>query len=204
MRIAIFSEVYWPMVSAASGSHSERLVNALHARGHQVRIYTATYRALPPGERDRPEVAPFAQHSALPLSGRAVGLPPPKRGGGRPGPLQSRRGPCGHRVRPRAGRSEGRAGSWALAGDRLGSHRLSQVRRAVRGSLGPQDGLDLSPLVLRPRAEGPGTLTLLPGARCGRNGVDHTGLWTRGVDPLQFPSPLPERGYRERFGVGPE
>ena len=54
MRIAIFSEVYWPMVSGV-GVTLLRLVNALQKRGHSLRIYTANY-ALPEGTGDRPEV----------------------------------------------------------------------------------------------------------------------------------------------------
>ncbi len=54
MRIALFSEVYWPMVSGV-GVTLLRLTDALHARGHQVRVYSATY-PLPPDTRDRPEV----------------------------------------------------------------------------------------------------------------------------------------------------
>jgi phosphatidylinositol alpha 1,6-mannosyltransferase len=54
MRIALFSEVYWPMVSGV-GVTLLRLTDALQARGHQVRVYSATY-PLPEGERDRPEV----------------------------------------------------------------------------------------------------------------------------------------------------
>jgi phosphatidylinositol alpha 1,6-mannosyltransferase len=54
MRIALFSEVYWPMVSGV-GVTLLRLTDALHARGHQVRVYSATYE-LPPGVSDRPEV----------------------------------------------------------------------------------------------------------------------------------------------------
>jgi phosphatidylinositol alpha 1,6-mannosyltransferase len=54
VRIALFSEVYWPMVSGV-GVTLLRLTDALHARGHQVRVYSATY-ALPSGLPDRPEV----------------------------------------------------------------------------------------------------------------------------------------------------
>ena len=54
MRIALFSEVYWPMVSGV-GVTLLRLTEALEARGHQVRVYSATY-ALPAGTPDRPEV----------------------------------------------------------------------------------------------------------------------------------------------------
>ena len=54
MRIALFSEVYWPMVSGV-GVTLVRLVDALTARGHQVRVYSASYE-LPSGAADRPEV----------------------------------------------------------------------------------------------------------------------------------------------------
>jgi glycosyltransferase involved in cell wall biosynthesis len=53
LRIALFSEVYWPMVSGV-GVTLLRLTEALQARDHQVRVYSATY-PLPP-EGDRPEV----------------------------------------------------------------------------------------------------------------------------------------------------
>jgi|SRR5688500_1147092 len=53
MRIAIFSEVYWPMVSGV-GVTLRRLADSLLRHGHAVRVYTATY-PLPDGI-DRPEV----------------------------------------------------------------------------------------------------------------------------------------------------
>jgi phosphatidylinositol alpha 1,6-mannosyltransferase len=54
MRIALFSEVYWPMVSGV-GVTLLRLSEALESRGHQVRVYSASY-PLPSGQDDRPEV----------------------------------------------------------------------------------------------------------------------------------------------------
>ena len=54
MRIALFSEVYWPMVSGV-GVTLLRLTRALEERGHQVRVYSASY-PLAPGQPDRPEV----------------------------------------------------------------------------------------------------------------------------------------------------
>lgn len=54
MRIALFSEVYWPMVSGV-GVTLQRLTESLAARGHAVRVYTASY-PLPAGQPDRPEV----------------------------------------------------------------------------------------------------------------------------------------------------
>src|SRR5262245_46623705 len=44
MRIALFSEVYWPMVSGV-GVTLRNLTEALQARGHEVRVYTGTYEA---------------------------------------------------------------------------------------------------------------------------------------------------------------
>ncbi len=54
LRIALFSEVYWPMVSGV-GVTLLRLTDALRARGHDVRVYSATY-PLPSDLPDRPEV----------------------------------------------------------------------------------------------------------------------------------------------------
>jgi glycosyltransferase involved in cell wall biosynthesis len=54
VRIALFSEVYWPMVSGV-GVTLLRLTKALEQRGHEVRVYSASY-ALPKGQADRPEV----------------------------------------------------------------------------------------------------------------------------------------------------
>jgi hypothetical protein len=65
MRIAIFSEVYWPMVSGVS-LVLQRLVGALEARGHVVRVYTAAYQL--------PESVSRALEAALPLPRRAVGF----------------------------------------------------------------------------------------------------------------------------------
>lgn len=53
MRIAIFSEVYWPMISGV-GVTLRRLADSLLDRGHAVRVYSASY-ALPE-TGDRPEV----------------------------------------------------------------------------------------------------------------------------------------------------
>ena len=54
MRIAFFTEVYWPMVSGVSLT-VQRAVAGLQDRGHAVRVYTATY-GVPSGQADRPEV----------------------------------------------------------------------------------------------------------------------------------------------------
>ena len=54
LRVAIFSEVYWPMVSGV-GVILPRLADALMERGHAVRVYSASY-PLPAGAFERPEV----------------------------------------------------------------------------------------------------------------------------------------------------
>lgn len=63
MRIALFSEVYWPMVSGV-GVTLRNLTRALEARGHQVRVYTATYQApdrspIPPEVHQSPSIPLF-------------------------------------------------------------------------------------------------------------------------------------------------
>ncbi len=62
MRIALFSEVYWPMVSGVAVT-LRRLADSLTARGHAVRVYSARY-ALPEGRADRPEAH---RSASLPL-----------------------------------------------------------------------------------------------------------------------------------------
>jgi glycosyltransferase involved in cell wall biosynthesis len=54
LRIAFFSEVYWPMVSGV-GVTLRRLADSLQARGHLVRVYTPSYH-IPEGVDERPEV----------------------------------------------------------------------------------------------------------------------------------------------------
>ena len=69
MRIALFSEVYWPMVSGV-GVTLLRLTDALQARGHAVRVYSATY-ALPDGPAGPaggPPLAQRARSSSIPTS----------------------------------------------------------------------------------------------------------------------------------------
>ena len=62
MRIAVFSEVYWPMVSGV-GVTLRRLADALAQRGHVVRVYSPSY-PLPQGQADRSEVH---RSSSVPL-----------------------------------------------------------------------------------------------------------------------------------------
>jgi len=54
MRVAYFSEVYWPMISGVSMT-LERTATALRRRGHAVRVYAPAY-SLPAGTADHPGV----------------------------------------------------------------------------------------------------------------------------------------------------
>lgn len=54
MRVAIFSEVYWPMVSGVS-LVIQRLADTLEARGHTVRVFTPEYER-PASQPDVPHV----------------------------------------------------------------------------------------------------------------------------------------------------
>ncbi len=199
LRIALFSEVYWPMVSGV-GVTLLRLTDALQARGHAVRVYTATYQ-LPPGERDRPEVhrspsiplflypdvqwafprmrdvvddlaqfSPDVVHVATEFSLGLAGVKASRQ-------LQL---PVIASAHTDYDQYAARYGvPWAL---KAGWHYLrwfySQAHR-----------------VLCPSRIYEGHLH--------SRGVTHTGLWSRGVDPDVFSPRFRHTGYRQRFGVGP-
>ena len=198
MRIALFSEVYWPMVSGV-GVTLLRLTDALQARGHQVRVYSATY-ALPEGTPDRPEVhrspsVPFFLYPdvqwAFPRLREVVD------------DLQAFRPDVVHVATEfslgiagvKAARQLGlpiiasahtdydqyaaRYGvTWAL---RAGWHYLrwfyGQAHRVLCPSRIYQESVQ-------------------------RHGVLHTGLWSRGVDPAVFSPAHRSDAYRAAFGLG--
>ena len=111
MRIAIYSEIYWPMVSGVALT-LRRLVDALHARGHAVRVYSPHY-DLPPGCGRATRGAPVAGAAVLPRARRAVGLPEGARPRRRHAGVPAAGGSPGHRVRhglSGASRVEGSSG----------------------------------------------------------------------------------------------
>jgi glycosyltransferase involved in cell wall biosynthesis len=198
LRIALFSEVYWPMVSGV-GVTLLRLTDALQARGHAVRVYTATY-PLPPGERNRPEVhrspsiplflypdvqwafprmrdvvedlagfRPDVVHVATEFSLGLAGVKASRQ-------LQL---PVIASAHTDYDQYAARYGvPWAL---KAGWHYLrwfySQAHRVLCPSRIYEEHLH-------------------------SRGVIHTGLWSRGVDPDVFSPRFRHVGYRERFGVG--
>ena len=198
LRIALFSEVYWPMVSGV-GVTLLRLTEALQRRGHQVRVYSATY-ALPPGG-DRPEVhrspsvpfflypdvqwafprlrdvvddlsrfRPDVVHVATEFSLGIAGVKAARQLGI---PIVASAHTDYDQYAVRYGVP------WAL---RAGWHYLrwfyGQAHRVLCPSRIYEEHLH-------------------------SRGVTHTGVWSRGVDPDEFHPRFRSEAYRERFGVGP-
>jgi glycosyltransferase involved in cell wall biosynthesis len=198
LRIALFSEVYWPMVSGV-GVTLLRLTEALEARGHQVRVYSATY-PLPP-QGDRPEVhrspsvplflypdvqwafprlrdvvedlaqfRPDVVHVATEFSLGIAGVKAARQLGI---PIVASAHTDYDQYAIRYGVT------WAL---RAGWHYLrwfyGQAHRVLCPSRIYEEHLH-------------------------SRGVTHTGIWSRGVDPAEFHPRFRSEAYRARFGVGP-
>jgi len=200
VRIALFSEVYWPMVSGV-GVTLLRLTDALQARGHQVRVYSATY-AVAGGMPDRPEVhrspsvpfflypdvqwafprlrdivddlaafQPDIVHVATEFSLGIAGVKAARQLGL---PIIASAHTDYDQYAARYGVT------WAL---RAGWHYLrwfyGQAHRVLCPSRIYEEALHT-------------------------HGVTHTGIWSRGVDPEVFSPRYRSEGYRTAFGVGPE
>jgi glycosyltransferase involved in cell wall biosynthesis len=198
LRIALFSEVYWPMVSGV-GVTLLRLTEALEARGHQVRVYSATY-PLPP-QGDRPEVhrspsvplflypdvqwafprlrevvddlarfRPDVVHVATEFSLGIAGVKAARQLGI---PIVASAHTDYDQYAVRYGVT------WAL---RAGWHYLrwfyGQAHRVLCPSRIYEEHLH-------------------------SRGVTHTGIWSRGVDPAEFHPSFRSEAYRARFGLGP-
>jgi phosphatidylinositol alpha 1,6-mannosyltransferase len=200
MRIAIFSEVYWPMVSGV-GVTLERLVRALTARGHAVRIYTATY-SLPPGVPDRLEVHrspsiplflyPDVQW-AFPRQREIVA------------DLAQFRPDVVHVATEFALGLAGLKAAGQLGVPVIASAHTDYQKYARRYGVGFV--LQMGWIYLR-WFYGHAHRVLVPSRIYERDlnhrGVRHTGLWTRGVDPAEFHPRFRSEAYRARFGVGPD
>lgn len=199
MRIALFSEVYWPMVSGV-GVTLLRLTQALEQRGHQIRVYSASY-ALPKGRQDRPEVhrspsiplflypdvqwafprlrdviddvarfRPDVVHVATEFALGLAGLKT----------ARQLRLPLVASAHTDYDKYAARYGvDWAL---RVGWHYLrwfyGQAHRVLCPSRIYQEHLH-------------------------SRGVHHTGVWSRGVDPAHFHPRFRSEAYRQALGLGP-
>lgn len=200
MRIAIFSEVYWPMVSGV-GVTLDRLVEALHARGHEVRVYSASY-ALPAGARERPEVhrspsVPLFLYPdvqwAFPRQQEIVA------------DLAGFRPDVVHVATEFAMGLAGLKAANQLGIPLIASAHTDYVKYAAR--YGVRWVLGMGWIYLR-WFYGHAHKVLVPSRlyeeTLRRRGVTHTGLWTRGVDPRHFHPGFRSAAYRARFGVGPD
>jgi len=199
VRIALFSEVYWPMVSGV-GVTLLRLTEALQARGHELRVYSATY-PLPPGQADRPEVhrspsvplflypdvqwafprtrdvlddlarfRPDVVHVATEFSLGIAGLKAARQLGF---PLVASAHTDYDQYAARYGVT------WAL---RAGWHYLRWFYGQAHKVLCPSRIYE---------------------QHLHSRGVLHTGVWSRGVDPEWFHPRFRSDDYRARFGVEP-
>jgi phosphatidylinositol alpha 1,6-mannosyltransferase len=199
MRVAVFSEVYWPMVSGV-GVTLLRLTEALENRGHQVRVYSATY-PLPEGQKDRPEVRrspsiplflyqdvqwafprlrdvsddvarfrPDVVHVATEFALGLAGVKTARR----------LRLPLVASAHTDYDKYAGRYGvDWAL---RAGWHYLRWFYGQAHTVLCPSRIYE---------------------QHLHSRGVTHTGVWSRGVDPAVFNPGFRSAAYREALGVGP-
>jgi phosphatidylinositol alpha 1,6-mannosyltransferase len=202
MRIAIYSEIYWPMVSGVALT-LRRLVDALHARGHSVRVYTAQYE-LPPGAVPRPEVhaspsRPFFLapdvHWAFPRTADliadmrefqpqvvhlatefAMGYPGLKASRALGLPIIA----SSHTDYEAYARPYGR---WLVTAVQPGWTYLRWFYKHAHKVLCP---------------------TRVYEARLHARGVMHTGIWTRGVNAEEFNPRFRSDAWRAKFGVGPQ
>jgi phosphatidylinositol alpha 1,6-mannosyltransferase len=201
MRIAIFSEVYWPMVSGVALT-LRRLVDALHARGHSVRVYAPQY-PLPPGAVERPEahrspgrpffLAPditwafprvpelvadlqdFRPHVVHLATEFAMGYPGLKA-------ARSLGLPIIASSHTDYERYAARYGKWLVTAIKPGWRYLRWFYSHAHKVLCP---------------------TRVYEAHLNARGVMHTGIWTRGVNAEEFHPRFRSEAWRARFGVGP-
>ncbi len=200
MRVALFSEVYWPMVSGVSLT-MQRATDGLRERGHAVRVYSATY-DLPPGERDRPDV--YRSPSRPLFISPEVQWAFPRR----------------HRLRADLARfapdlvhlaTEFPVGLAGLRAARdlgvpiIASSHTDYERYAALYGL---------TWAVRPGWRylrwfyGHAARVLCPSlayqAHLTARGVRHTAIWSRGVDAERFHPRHRSEAWRHRFGVGPD
>jgi phosphatidylinositol alpha 1,6-mannosyltransferase len=200
MRVAIFSEVYWPMVSGVSRA-LERLVLELRAHGHEARVYSATY-PLPPGAPDRQEVH-RSPSTSLFLSPEVQWAFPRRRevladlAGFTPDVV--------HLATEFAMGLTGLRCARALSLPVVASSHTDYERYA--GRYGMEWALRPGWSYLR-WFYSHATQVLCPSrgyeAHLHARGIQHTGTWTRGVDADVFHPGHRSEAFRARLGAGPD
>lgn len=200
MRVAVFSEVYWPMVSGV-GVTLLRLTEALQARGHEVRVYTASY-PLPEGYADRPEVH---RSPSLPFFlYRDVQWAFPRRRE----VLRDARAFGPDVVHVATEVSMGLAGlkvARELAVPVVASAHTDYEKYASR--YGMEWAIGAGWPYLR-WFYGHAARVLCPSKLYEQHlhsrGVMHTGIWSRGINPAEFHPRFRSEAYRRSMGVGPD
>ncbi|MCG8469234.1 MAG: glycosyltransferase family 1 protein [Gemmatimonadetes bacterium] len=198
MRIAYFSEVYWPKLSGVSCTLM-RTVDGLGTMGHQTRVYTPQ---LPGDFEDRPEVH---RSPGRPLAiDRSISWGFPRRAD----VLSDLRGFAPDIIHVATEFPMGRVGSWAAR--RLGVPLIASAHTDYE----KYSSLYRLGLVMKPgwaylrRFYGRAGRVLCPSrpyeAHLNRRGVTHTGIWSRGVDTHRFHPRFRSDEYRARFGAGPD
>lgn len=198
MRIALFSEVYWPMVSGV-GVVLPRLADALTARGHAVRVYTATY-PTPDDLCPRPEIhqspsAPFFLYPdvqwAFPRPGEIAA------------DLRAFSPDLVHVATEFAMGLTGVRAAQQLRVPVVASAHTDYERYATRYGMGwvVDWGWPYMRWFYRQTRK-----VLAPSrfyeAHLNQRGISNTGIWTRGVDRVAFSPAHRSDDWRRRFGVG--
>jgi glycosyltransferase involved in cell wall biosynthesis len=198
IRVAFFSEVYWPMVSGVSLT-LDRLVQALKGRGCAVRVYSASYPlgeqaersevhrspsrsfflspevqwAFPDSSAIRADLAAFQPDIVHLLTEFAMGVAGLRAARALGIPIIASAHTDYERYASRYGVS------WAIG---AGWHYLRWFYRHAHRVLAPSSEYETH-LQLR--------------------GVKHTGIWTRGVDPNQFHPKFRSEEFRAQCGCKP-
>jgi glycosyltransferase involved in cell wall biosynthesis len=199
VRIAFFTEVYWPMVSGVSLT-VQRAAAGLEERGHSVRVYTATYE-LSEEQGDRPEVH-RSRSRPLFVSPEVQWAFPSRRR------IQADLAAFSPDLVHLATEfSLGLAGLRAareldvpvIASSHTDYERYAD-RYGLRWAVAP------GWRYLR-WFYGHASRVLCPSvpyeAHLHRRGVRHTAIWSRGVDPERFNPRYRRAEWRQRFGAGP-
>ena len=200
MRIALFSEVYWPMVSGV-GVTLRSLTGALQARGHEVRVYTASYRAsdgtpVPPEVHQSPSVPLFLYPDvqwAFPRQRELLR------------DLERFSPDVTHVATEWAMGLAGLKASRQLGIPLVASAHTDYEKYAAR--YGVEWAWRMGWTYLK-WFYGKTSRVLCPSRvfeqHLRSRGIEHTGLWTRGIDTVVFHPRHRSAGYRELFGIGPD
>ena len=202
MRIAIFSETYWPMVSGVATT-LRRLVDAMHARGHQTRVYTASYE-LPEGMRDRDEVhrSPSKPFFISPQIQWAFPRP-----GEILADLSRFEADVVHLATEFAMGYPGLRAAKALDLPTVASAHTDYERYAGRYGKWLETLVQPGWIYLRwfySHAQAVLCPSRVYEAHLHRRGVRHTALWSRGVDADEFSPQWRSEAWRAQFGVRPD